>query len=275
MNSKRFRCFAEALLKTKACSRFWTQSSIFCPPRSMSLRSQGTNPQTGAVEQRKSSEQEPLAALAFKIFMDQGRKLTYLRIYSGVLEVGADVLNVSKGTREKVSRIFQMHANKRERIERSGAGNLVAVLGLKTATTGDSICDPGRPVLLEPVEVYEPVISISVEAQTRADQEKLFDSLSKAFRRGPHVPVRRKRRYGSDNRQRHGRASPGNRSQQARSRLPCRCERRKTAGRLSRNHQPRIGGGRRNSTGRSAGRGILRRFSCICPQGKEGLAMQL
>ncbi|MGA2937496.1 MAG: elongation factor G [Syntrophobacteraceae bacterium] len=146
---------------------------------------EGTSPLTGAVEQRKSDEREPLAALAFKIFMDQGRKLTYLRIYSGVLRVGSDVLNVSKGAREKISRIFQMHANKRERIERSGAGNLVAVLGLKTATTGDSICDPDRPVLLEPVEVYEPVISISVESQTRADQEKLFDSLSKLSEEDP------------------------------------------------------------------------------------------
>jgi len=146
---------------------------------------EGANPQTGAVEQRESDDREPLAALAFKIFMDQGRKLTYLRIYSGVLRVGADVLNVSKGAREKVSRIFQMHANKRERIERSGAGSLVGVLGLKTAATGDSICDPDRPVLLEPVEVYEPVISISVEAQTRADQEKLFDSLSKLSEEDP------------------------------------------------------------------------------------------
>jgi len=146
---------------------------------------EGTSPLTGAVEQRKPDEREPLAALAFKIFMDQGRKLTYLRIYSGVLRVGADVLNVSKGAREKVSRIFQMHANKRERIERSGAGSLVGVLGLKTAGTGDSICDPDRPVLLEPVEVYEPVISISVEAQTRADQEKLFDSLSKLSEEDP------------------------------------------------------------------------------------------
>ncbi len=146
---------------------------------------EGANPRTGAVEQRKPDEREPLAALAFKIFMDQGRKLTYLRIYSGALKVGADVLNVSKGAREKISRIFQMHANKRERIEKSGAGNLVAVLGLKTATTGDSICDPDRPVLLEPVEVYEPVISISIEAQTRADQEKLFDSLSKLSEEDP------------------------------------------------------------------------------------------
>jgi elongation factor G len=146
---------------------------------------EGARPQTDIVERRRASEQEPLAALAFKIFMDQGRKLTYMRIYSGVMEAGADVLNVSKGSREKVSRIFQMHANKRERLERSGAGNLVAVLGLKSATTGDSICDPNHPLLLEPVEVYEPVISISVEAQTRADQEKLFDSLSKLSEEDP------------------------------------------------------------------------------------------
>jgi elongation factor G len=146
---------------------------------------EGTNPATGAVEQRHSDEKEPLAALAFKIFMEQGRKLTYLRIYSGVLQVGTDILNVSKGAREKVSRIFEMHANKRERIEKSGAGNLVAVLGLKTTTTGDSICDPDKPLLLEPVDIYEPVISVSVEAQTRADQEKLFDSLAKLCEEDP------------------------------------------------------------------------------------------
>ncbi len=146
---------------------------------------EGENPATGAVEQRRSDDREPLCALAFKIFMDQGRKLTYLRIYSGVLQVGADIVNVSKGTREKVSRIFEMHANKRERIEKSGAGNLVGVLGLKTTTTGDSICDPDRPLLLEPVEIYEPVISVSVEAQTRSDQEKLLDSLAKLSEEDP------------------------------------------------------------------------------------------
>ena len=146
---------------------------------------EGENPATGAVEKRSADDREPLAALAFKIFMDQGRKLTYLRIYSGVLQVGADILNVSKGTREKVSRIFEMHANKRERIEKSGAGNLVGVLGLKTTTTGDSICDPDSPLLLEPVDIYEPVISVSVEAQTRADQDKLFDSLAKLSEEDP------------------------------------------------------------------------------------------
>ena len=146
---------------------------------------EGKNPSTGATETRLSKENEPFAALAFKIFVEQGRKLTYARIYSGTLQAGAEVLNASKGIREKVSRIFAMHANKRDRLEDTGAGNIVALLGLKSATTGDSICDPAHPILLEPVGIYEPVISIAVEVQTRADQEKLLDSLNKLSEEDP------------------------------------------------------------------------------------------
>lgn len=145
----------------------------------------GVNPQTKAKEHRLSSEQEPFAALAFKIVMDQGRKMTYARLYSGKLKVGDEVLNVSKGAREKVSRIFQMHANKRERLEQSGAGNIVALMGLKSATTGDSLCDAKHPILLEPIDTYEPVMSIAVEAKTRADQERLLDTLSKLSEEDP------------------------------------------------------------------------------------------
>ena len=145
----------------------------------------GVNPQTKAKEHRLSSEQEPFAALAFKIVMDQGRKMTYARLYSGELRVGDEVLNVSKGAREKVSRIFQMHANKRERLEQSGAGNIVALMGLKSATTGDSLCDAKHPILLEPIDTYEPVMSIAVEAKTRADQERLLDTLSKLSEEDP------------------------------------------------------------------------------------------
>ncbi len=145
----------------------------------------GINPQTKEQEQRLSSEQEPFAALAFKIFMDQGRKLTYARIYSGTLKVGDEVLNVSRGGIEKVSRIFQMHANKRDRLERSGAGNIVALMGLKAASTGDSLCSPKQPILLEAIDAYEPVMAIAVEARTRADQEKLLDSLAKLSEEDP------------------------------------------------------------------------------------------
>jgi len=146
---------------------------------------EGVHPQSGEIEKRLSSAKEPLAALAFKIFMDQGRKLTYVRVYSGQLEAGSDVFNASKGTREKISRIFQMHANKRDRLEKTEAGNLVALMGLKTAQTGDTLCDPTHPILLEPIDIYEPVISVAVEARTRGDQEKLMDSLAKLSEEDP------------------------------------------------------------------------------------------
>ncbi len=146
---------------------------------------EGVNPVTKEREHRPCREQEPLSALAFKIFMDQGRKLTYVRIYSGKLQVGDEVLNVAKGNKEKVSRIFQMHANKRDRLERSGAGNIVALMGLKSASTGDSLCDSKHPILLEPIDTYEPVMSIAVEARTRGDQEKLLDSLGKLSEEDP------------------------------------------------------------------------------------------
>jgi elongation factor G len=146
---------------------------------------QGIHPQSKSVEERICNDHAPLTALAFKIFMDQGRKLTYARVYSGVLQAGADVFNASKGIKEKISRIFQMHANKRDRLDEAGAGSIVALMGLKSATTGDTLCDPNHPILLESIESYEPVISIAVEAKTRADQEKLLDTLGKLAEEDP------------------------------------------------------------------------------------------
>ncbi|MDY0040689.1 MAG: elongation factor G [Desulforhabdus sp.] len=146
---------------------------------------EGVHPQTRETEKRLSSEKEPLAALVFKVFMDQGRKLTYVRVYSGKLEVGKDVFNTLKGNREKISRIFEMHANKRTRLEKATAGNIVAVMGLKSATTGDTLCDPNHPIILEPMDVYESVISVAVEAKTRADQEKLMEVLGRLSEEDP------------------------------------------------------------------------------------------
>jgi len=150
----------------------------------------GTHPLTKAVETRPSSDKEPLAALAFKIMQDEGRKLTYLRIYSGRLLAGADVYNAAKGKKEKVARLLKMHANKRERIEQAGAGEIVAVVGLKDTTTGDTICDELHPILLEPIEFYEPVISQAIEAKTAADQEKLLPALNKLMEEDPTLKVR-------------------------------------------------------------------------------------
>ncbi|MBW2722524.1 MAG: elongation factor G, partial [Deltaproteobacteria bacterium] len=139
----------------------------------------GLHPKSGEEESRSSSGQDPFAALAFKIQMDQGRRLTYVRVYSGTVAAGSTVYNVNRKQKEKIARIFQMHANKREKRARVGAGEIVAMVGLKSTTTGDTICDPKHPIILEHIEVYEPVISIAMEPRTRADEEKTLQSLEK------------------------------------------------------------------------------------------------
>jgi elongation factor G len=150
----------------------------------------GINPITKKEEIRHSSDKEPLAALAFKIILDEGRKLTYLRIYSGQISTGDEIYNVVKKKKEKVSRLLRMHANKRERIDKAGAGELVAVLGLKDTTTGDTLCDEKHPIMLEQIEFYEPVISQAIEAKTPADQEKLATSLAKLVEEDPTLRVK-------------------------------------------------------------------------------------
>jgi elongation factor G len=150
----------------------------------------GVHPVTHAEETRCSNQKEPLAALAFKIMQDEGRKLTYLRIYAGEIHAGQEVYNASKQRKEKVARLLKMHANKRERIEKAVAGELVAVMGLKEATTGDTICDEAFPILLEPIDVYEPVISQAIEAKTPADQEKMSLALAKFMEEDPTLVVK-------------------------------------------------------------------------------------
>ncbi|MCE5266154.1 MAG: elongation factor G [Deltaproteobacteria bacterium] len=150
----------------------------------------GINPVTKQEEVRLSSDKEPLAALAFKIMQDEGRKLTYLRIYSGRLRAGDELYNASRGKKEKVARLLKMHANKRERVEQAGAGDIIAVMGLKEITTGDTICDEAHPILLEPIDFYEPVISLAIEAKTPADQEKLAVALNKLLEEDPTLRVK-------------------------------------------------------------------------------------
>ena len=150
----------------------------------------GVNPLTKKEETRASSDQEPLAALAFKIMQDEGRKLTYLRIYSGKLHAGDELYNASHGKNEKISRLLKMHANKRERVEQASAGDIIAVMGLKWVSTGDTICDEAHPILLEPIEFYEPVISLAIEAKTPADQEKLTIALGKLMEEDPTLRVK-------------------------------------------------------------------------------------
>jgi elongation factor G len=150
----------------------------------------GINPLTKVEEIRISSNQEPLAALAFKIMQDEGRKMTYLRIYSGQLKTGQEIYNASKGKKEKIARLLKMHANKRERVLQAFAGEIIAVMGLKETATGDTICDEAHPILLEPIEFYEPVISQAIEAKTPADQEKLSLALDKFMEEDPTIKVK-------------------------------------------------------------------------------------
>ncbi|MCK9362698.1 MAG: elongation factor G [Syntrophales bacterium] len=150
----------------------------------------GINPLTKEEESRISSDKEPLAALAFKIMQDEGRKLTYLRIYSGRINAGDELFNASRGKKEKISRILKMHANKRERLEQAGAGDIIAVMGLKEITTGDTICSEEHPILLELIDFYEPVISLAIEAKTPADQEKLVVALGKLMEEDPTLRVK-------------------------------------------------------------------------------------
>ena len=151
---------------------------------------EGTNPVTGEREKRMAKDEEPFTALAFKVMMDEGRKLIYIRIYSGVLKVGTEVYNPRLKKGEKVSRIFQMHSHQRNRVEEVKAGEIVAVMGLKETTTGDTLCHRSRPIFLEPIDFYKPVMSIAVEPRTSRDQEKLTESLEKLSEEDPTFQVR-------------------------------------------------------------------------------------
>ncbi len=151
---------------------------------------EGKHPVTGGQEIRIAKDDESFAALAFKVMMDEGRKLVYIRIYSGALRVGAEAYNPRLKRSEKISRIFQMHAHQRTRIEEAKAGEIVAVMGLKETTTGDSLCDRNRPILLEPIDFYNPVMSIAVEPKTSMDQEKLAESLEKLSEEDPTFHVK-------------------------------------------------------------------------------------
>jgi elongation factor G len=134
---------------------------------------------------RAPKNSEPLAALAFKIAMDEGRKVVFLRVFSGTIEPGHEVLNVRTGKKEKVARLFHVHANKRERLDKGVAGEIVAAAGLKDATTGDTICDPKAPILLERIDTYEPVIAQAIEAETAAAKERLDFALAKMVEEDP------------------------------------------------------------------------------------------
>ncbi len=140
---------------------------------------------------RKASDSEPFAALAFKIATDPFvGKLTFFRVYSGVLRSGSYVYNATKGERERVGRLLQMHANHREEIEEVRAGDIAAAIGLRKTTTGDTLCDERHPIVLEQITFPEPVISVAVEPKSKAEQDKMGIALQKLAEEDPTFRVR-------------------------------------------------------------------------------------
>ncbi|MEK7127168.1 MAG: translation factor GTPase family protein, partial [Patescibacteria group bacterium] len=151
----------------------------------------GTNPKTGSLEERKSDNAEHFCGLAFKIQLDPHvGKLYYVRIYSGTLKAGSYLFNISKGQTERISRLLLMHANQREEVEEAYAGEIVAVVGLKDTRTGDTLCDPDHPILLEGITFPEPVISLAIEPKTKSDQERLSYALQRVMEEDPTIKVK-------------------------------------------------------------------------------------
>ncbi|MBE6074064.1 MAG: elongation factor G [Selenomonas ruminantium] len=151
----------------------------------------GVNPETGEEDHRPSSDSEPFSALAFKIMTDPYvGKLAFFRVYSGVLDAGSYVFNSTKGKKERIGRILQMHANNRKEIEKVYSGDIAAAVGLKDTTTGDTLCDEAHPIILESMEFPDPVISVAVEPATKNDQEKMGVALQKLAEEDPTFRVR-------------------------------------------------------------------------------------
>jgi elongation factor G len=151
---------------------------------------EGVSPDTDEPELRRASDDQPFAALAFKIMTDPFvGHVTYIRVYSGVLKAGQGVFNSTKKTRERVGRLLRMHANKREEIESIEAGDIAACVGLKNVTTGDTLCSEDKPIVLESIEFPMPVISVAIEPKTKADQEKMGTALGKLAQEDPTFRV--------------------------------------------------------------------------------------
>ncbi|MFZ5590648.1 MAG: elongation factor G [Bacillota bacterium] len=147
---------------------------------------QGVNPETGAEDRRLAADDQPFAALAFKIMTDPYvGKLTFFRVYSGTLKSGSYVYNSTKNKRERIGRLLLMHANHREEIGEIYAGDIVAAVGLKDTTTGDTLCDDKAPIVLEAMDFPEPVIDVAIEPQTKADQDKMGVALAKLAEEDP------------------------------------------------------------------------------------------
>lgn len=185
-----FPVFCGSALKNKGVQRLLDAVGLYLPSPLDVPAIQGINPDTGETEDRPADNDSPTAALAFKVMTDPyvGR-LTFVRVYSGVLESGSYIDNVTKGKRERIGRLLKMHANSREEVDRIAAGDLGAVIGLKDTTTGDSLADQASPIVLESMEIPDTVISVAIEPASKADQDKLSTGLGKLTEEDPTFRV--------------------------------------------------------------------------------------
>jgi elongation factor G len=178
--------------RTRAFSRCSMRSSTTCRRRSTCRRSWASirRAKEETLIERPASDDAPFAALAFKIMTDPFvGQLTFIRVYSGVLTSGSSVYNATKGRSERVGRLLKMHANKREEIKEVYAGDIAAAVGLKQVSTGDTLCDEKKPIILESMDFPEPVISLAIEPKTKGDQEKLGQGLAKLMAEDPTFRV--------------------------------------------------------------------------------------
>jgi len=191
INYKLVPVFCGAALRNKGI-QILIDAIIYYLPSPVDLPPvEGINPKTEEKIIRKASDSEPFSALAFKIADDPYvGSLTYFRVYSGQLTAGSYVLNVSTGQKERIGRILRMHADKREEVKEIYAGGIGAAVGLKNTTTGDTLCDPDKPIILERIAFPEPVIYISIEPKTKADQEKMSLALKRLAEEDPTFKIR-------------------------------------------------------------------------------------
>ena len=190
LNCDLFPVFCGSAYKNKGIQMLLDAVLDYLPAPTDVPAVKGTDPKTGEEITRESSDEAPMAALAFKIMADPFvGKLAFFRVYSGIMNQGTYILNSTKGKKERVGRILQMHANNRKEIECAYSGDIAAAVGFKDVTTGDSLCDENHPIILEKMEFPEPVISVAVEPKTKADQEKMGTALQRLAEEDPTFKV--------------------------------------------------------------------------------------
>jgi elongation factor G len=185
-----FPVFAGAALRNKGIQPVMDGIVHFLPSPAEVLPAKGDDPHTGVPVTRESSPAAPFSALVFKVLMEEGRRTVYLRVYSGKVAEGDSVLNSATGGEEKIARLFRIHAAKRERIEEARAGDIVGARGVKSARTGDTLCDPRMPIIYESIEVRKPVVSIAVEPRTLRDMDRLRDTIHHMVDEDPTLSLR-------------------------------------------------------------------------------------